>query len=435
MAQDTIMGYMAYGRACLESLSMGASAGSIRVMSWFDRVRATLRRMARHPAVRRGVLLFLVGRLVLGLWAAAVLALMPLPAEADEAVRPYVGAPRLQAGMAGAVLGPWQRFDTMRYLALARDGYSEQNSVFPPLYPLAIRGSGALLGAVTGWAEDTANLVGAILLANLALLASLILLYQMTVLEIGAEAATRTLVYLLFFPVGFFLFAGYTESLFLFFAMGAVWAARQDRPLVAGVLGLLAALTRLTGWGLVVPLAYAYLQRRDFSRHRLGWQGLAAFLPVAGVFLFFGWRSLAGFPPLGEVYRQYWYQSTGVPGSDLFVALKTIVTGTGPRAGEITLVFDLLVALLLVVTTVLAFRRLGALYGLYALMMLLFMLLPVSELKPLYSFSRYALAFFPSFMILGAAGRNPWLNRLILYPSIALYLYFSGQFFVWGWVA
>jgi hypothetical protein len=38
-------------------------------------------------------------------------------------------------------------------------------------------------------------------------------------------------------------------------------------------------------------------------------------------------------------------------------------------------------------------------------------------------------------MILGDAGRRPWPNRLILYPSIALYLYSAGQFFMWGWVA
>lgn len=404
-------------------------------MSWSYRLRSTLRQLARHPAVRQGLLLFLVGRIVLSLWAVAVLAILPLPAGADETLRPYVGVPRLEEGPAGSLLGPWQRFDTMRYLALAREGYSEENSVFPPLYPLAIRGSGMLIGAISGWPEDMANLVGAIVVGNIALLASLILLFHVVAVEISAATAQRTLLYLLFFPVGFFLFAAYTESLFLFFALGALWSARESRPATAGLLGLLAALTRLTGWGLSVPLAYAYLRRRDFEWRRLDWRGLAAFLPLVGVLLFFGWRALAGFPPLGDVYRRYWYQSTGFPGNDLLVAVKTIVTGAGPRAGEITLVFDVFVTLLLSVTTLLAFRRLGTLYGLYALMMLLFMLLPVSDLKPLYSFSRYALAFFPTFMVLGAAGRNPWLNRLILYPSFALFLYFSGQFFIWGWVA
>ena len=405
-------------------------------MPWFHRLRRSLAFLARHPAVRRGILFFLVGRILLSLWAIGVLNLMPLPQAADETLRPYVGAPRLREGMAEALLGPWQRFDTMRYLALARDGYDEQNSVFPPLYPLAIRGGGAVIRVIGGWPVDTANLFAAILLSNVALIASLILLYHVTAQESDPATAQRTLLYLLFFPTGFFLFAAYTESLFLLLALGAIWAALRHRMLLAGVLGLLAALTRLTGWGLVVPLAYAYLRRRDFSGRRLSWQGgFAAFLPALGVLLFFGWRHLAGFPPLGDVYRQYWYQTTGLPGTDLFISLRTIATGIGPRAGEITLLFDLIVVFLLAGTTLLAFRRLGTVYGLYSLMMLLFMLLPASELKPLYSFSRYALAFFPTFMVLGVVGRNPWFNRLILYASFILYFYFSGQFFLWGWVA
>jgi len=59
----------------------------------------------------------------------------------------------------------------------------------------------------------------------------------------------------------------------------------------------------------------------------------------------------------------------------------------------------------------------------------------LTDLKPLYSFSRYALSFFPMFWVWGNAGKNPWLNRLILYPSLLLLLYFSGQFFIWGWIA
>ena len=68
-------------------------------------------------------------------------------------------------------------------------------------------------------------------------------------------------------------------------------------------------------------------------------------------------------------------------------------------------------------------------------MLLFFMLLPSSEFKPLYSFSRYALAFFPTFFLLATAGANGKAHRLILYPTILLYLYFSAQFFIWGWVA
>jgi hypothetical protein len=150
---------------------------------------------------------------------------------------------------------------------------------------------------------------------------------------------------------------------------------------------------------------------------------------------FFAVRAASSLPSLSAVYQEYWYQTTGIPGTDLIRAMGTIVTGSGPRMGEFTLVFDFVTLMLLVATTVLVFRHLGPTFGLYNAMMLLFMLLPVSELKPLYSFSRYALAFFPSFMLAAMLGRNPWVQRLILYPSFALYFYFSGQYVMWGWVA
>jgi hypothetical protein len=394
-----------------------------------------LRAIARDPAVRTALVLFIVARVVLSVWAVIVLTILPPPAEANEAVRPYLGEPHLVDGAAGLLLGSWQRFDTMHYLALARHGYDVPNSVFPPLYPLAIRALGSATRFLTGLSRGEANLLAAMALSNLALLAALILLYRMTLHELGEGAATRALVYLVLFPVGVFLFAAYTESLFLLFALGAVWSARRERPLLAGILGLLAALTRLTGWGLVAPLAYEYARQRGFDWRRLNWRGLSVLLPPLGLVAFLAWRAAADLPPLSAVYRDHWFQTTGIPGADLLVALKTVATGAGPRAGEFTLLFDLFTLALLLLTTAVVFRRLGMTYGLYSLMMLLFMLLPSSDLKPLFSFSRYALAFFPTFMVLAAAGRNPWLNRLILYPSVALFLYFSGQFFVWGWVA
>ena len=207
------------------------------------------------------------------------------------------------------------------------------------------------------------------------------------------------------------------------------------------MLGFFASLTRLTGWVLVAPLAYElYRQRAAFISSALSAplrleNLLGVGLPGVGTAVFLLWRWWAGLPPIKKVYQQYWYQVTDIPGTDLLRALQTMFLGGQARAGEFTLWFDFFCAVLLIIGTVFAFRRLNATYGLYSAMLLLFMLLPVSELKPLYSFSRYVLAFFPLFMLLALAGKNGWVHRLILYPSFILYLYFSGQFFLWGWVA
>lgn len=392
----------------------------------------------QNPSLKTAVLLFVVFRLFLSGWAVAALAVNPLPSEPDEAVRPYLGEPILTSGPAGLLLGPWQRFDANRYMHIARLGYdNEQNSVFPPLYPLLVRGLGALFGG-----GSIANLAAGILISNLAAILLFARLHQFVSQKIDQAAATLTIVYLAIFPAGFFLLAPYTESLFILFSLEAIWQAQDGRFWQAGFWGLLAALTRLTGWVLIVPLAYKmWRQKAKNEKRKTKMDALALlfsepgiWLPVVGFAGFVGWRWLAGFPTLPVIYDRYWFQTTGFPGADLVTAVQSMFFGGTARAGEFTLYFDFLIAILLIAATLITFRKLGITLGLYSAMLLLFILLPTSEFKPLFSFSRYALAFFPTFLLLGMAGKRPWLNRLIIYPSVALTFYFTGQFFSWGWV-
>jgi Gpi18-like mannosyltransferase len=244
-------------------------------------------------------------------------------------------------------------------------------------------------------------------------------------------------VYLALFPTSFFLIAAYTESLFIFLAIASLVLARRGRFGTAGGLAFLATLTRTTGVGLILPFGYLalrHIQAHPRQRRHIA-ALLAALLPGVAFGLFLLLRAGAGLPPIAGVYAQEWHQTTTFPGSDLLTALQIIVSGEGIRAGEITLVVDFLVALALVAVTALSFRRLGTGHGLYCLVLLLFVFLPRSDLKPLYSFSRYALAFYPGFFLLALAGRNPVVHRLVLYPGLLLLLYLSGQFFIWGWVA
>jgi hypothetical protein len=388
------------------------------------------KRLFSDPAIRHACLVFLATRLVLTLWAIVVLAIQPLPSESDEVLRPYLGEPVLNDGLGGALLGPWQRFDSLHYLRIAADGYAAiEDSVFPPLYPLTIRALGL---AFSNFAPPgAANLLAALLISNVAFFATLVLLFRVTAFEQDEASARRAAVYIAIFPTSFFLLAAYTESLFLFFALATIWSARRSHVWRSGLYGLLAALTRLTGWVLVVPLAFEYLRQRHFVLRRLRPNALSVLLPLLGALGFLAYRRMIALPPIAQIYRDFWYQTTGIPGVDLLAAVRQMLSGGAP----FTLYFDFFCAILLMTATVVAFRRFAPTYGLYMAMLLIFMLLPTSEPKPLFSFSRYALAFFPIFMWFGGLGKNPWLNRAILYPSLALYLYFSGQFFIWGWVA
>ena len=97
--------------------------------------------------------------------------------------------------------------------------------------------------------------------------------------------------------------------------------------------------------------------------------------------------------------------------------------------------FDLLFAVLFVVLTVQAFRRLPLIYPLYMTVTLAGTLTKVSEVQPLLAVSRYVLVLFPGFLILARWGwQRAWVNRLIVYGSATLLIFFTGQFVLWGWV-
>ena len=410
-------------------------------MQW-QSIKTRLVSLWQDPAMKTAVSLYIILRIFLSVWAIVALQINPLPEIPDEVLRPYLDQPVLDEGVAGALLGPWQRFDTLRYTRIASQGYAfEEDSVFPPLYPLGIRIFGDLFGG-----SHAAYMFTAILISNAACLGLFVVVYKLTAKEFDESLSARTLIYLALFPVGFFLMAPYTESLFILLAVTSIWAANRDKFVWAGVLGLLASLTRLTGWVLFVPLAYEFWRRYlgygSWKIEPSSWYRrniialIMVFFPPLGMVLFIVYRWLIGLPSLPIIYAEYWYQRTGIPGVDLLTALNTMFAGGQARAGEFTLWFDFFVTLLLIGTTIHAiFRFNRPTWGFYSGMLLLFILLPTSEVKPLYSFSRYTLAFIPTFMLLAEYGRNPIIHRIILYTSLALYLYFSGQFVVWGWVA
>jgi hypothetical protein len=117
--------------------------------------------------------------------------LIPLPEGPDERVRPYLGEPLLSEGISGDLLGPWQRFDTMHYLRIAREGYaSEADSVFPPLYPLGMRLVGFFF---TGFLTvGASHLLGGLVLSNLACIGLFVLLYRVTAEILDERSAKRT---------------------------------------------------------------------------------------------------------------------------------------------------------------------------------------------------------------------------------------------------
>src|SRR5687767_14550344 len=96
-----------------------------RLASVFPGRLVSLSAITGRPALRYAFLIYITARIALSLWAIAVLTINPLPEQPRETHRPYLGEPILRDGPAGLLLGPWQRFDTMHYLRVARQGCAD----------------------------------------------------------------------------------------------------------------------------------------------------------------------------------------------------------------------------------------------------------------------------------------------------------------------
>ena len=357
---------------------------------------------------------------------ALVLAITGAPTTPDDILRPYQGVKPITGGPAELFLGVWQRFDALWYLRIAGQGYSpsDGSTVYFPLYPFLVRILGkALLGNY---------LPAALIISNVAYIGALVCLYKLTEKQFGSASARRSVLYLAIFPTAFFFLAAYTESLFLFLTLAAFLCADRSRWWLAGACGFLSSLTRLQGVVLLVPLLYMYVRDRQWRLRELGPDLLGLILIPAGAALFLAHQQLVvGSAPLVTTYETQLHAQFVWPWENIMAICQKILSPEGTFIS----VLNLSMACVFLAMTVVSCRKLPRRYGIYMAVSMLALLLRRTTLQPLVSMSRYVLILFPAFMIWGRWGRNPRVQRLIVYPSVALLLYLSGQFAMWGWVA
>jgi len=315
------------------------------------------------------------------------------------------------------LLAVWQRFDTNWYLKIASSGYSGEDgsTAFFPFYPLLIRLAGFLLGN---------DLLAALLISSLALLGALVLLRNLAAELTDPRTADRTLLYLMIFPTSFFFFAAYTEGLFLFLVLASWQSARRRLWWLAALAGVLAALTRLQGVLLILPLAYMWVTQKE---RRRWWQAVALLAIPTATLAFFLFTKTA----MASDLQNLWHGIFLWPWQNIWAALTQIGSGTGSVIDVLNLAATVLFGFLCIP----AWKRLPHEWFLYMLVMILVPIFRMNATQPLVSMSRYVIVLFPGFLLLGMWGKNPWVNRLIVYLGVLAALYFSAQFLSWGWVA
>ncbi len=322
-------------------------------------------------------------------------------------------------------LARWGTQDGYLFAQVALHGYATPTA--PIMWPL-LPGLEHLLMPLTGGDPALAGL----LIANAAFFGALVLLRRLAERELGPEAARRAAWYLAIFPTAFYLFAPYSEPLFLLLSIGSFSAARSRRWWLAGILGCLAMLARSAGALLVVPFAVEFaLAWRE--RHVRWWQALWVLLIPVAAGIYSGYLALEHLDPLA-----YLHAASLIGGHALHWPWDPFVVGIADlgRLGEIHaitathLVLNLLAAVVFVALAAVALRRLPLSYGLYAAAVVLYFL-SLNESDALFVVTgdgRYVLMAFPAFFVLGIWGRHRRLHELLMVAMPALMAILAAHF-------
>ncbi|MCW3066955.1 MAG: hypothetical protein JWN32_4127, partial [Solirubrobacterales bacterium] len=405
-------------------------------------VRARARAGLRSAALRDAWHAFWVTRLfvwIVGLFAALELARRPGWERYDPG---NLTAPF--GGLGDLLVAPGTRWDSVWYLAIARDGYDQHlKTAFFPLYPLLAHGVGLPFGSA---------LIGGLLVSGACFVAGLCVVHRLAALELGDKVAGPAVLLIAVFPMSFFFSAVYSESLYLLCSAGAFLAARRDRWAWAGLLGGLAAATRSIGVLLVLPLAWLYLFGPR-ARPRPGWRyplrPSAAWLALipAGLVAYLGYLDTVGIDPMSPFHAQdIWMRHFTGPivgvgdgvraawdgvrqlasGSRTPVYFTAAVGDPFRIAGQNIMLFSFFVLGLVALAGVV--RRLPLAYAVYVGVALLLPLSTPVTAQPLMSLPRFLAVLFPLHLWAAAWAQERGHLRSLLIGGAVLLGLFTAQF-------
>ena len=233
------------------------------------------------------------------------------------------------AGDVRSWLSGWDRWDTGLFVKIAHFGYegypahySDRGVVaFFPGEPLLLRG---VHYVVPSW------IAAGLLISGVGGAVACVALARIGALDSGRLAGARAPLYLALSPYAVFLFAVYSEALFLAFALPAWLAARRGRWLAAGLLGAGAASVRVTGLFLAVALVVQWFVDPAGQRRRRDLLPLA--LPFAVIGGYVGYtRAITGdWLAWPHAQRDYWGRSFTAPWTALHT---TWSAATDPQQG------------------------------------------------------------------------------------------------------
>lgn len=308
------------------------------------------------------------------------------------------------------------RWDSLWYLEIAEGGYAYNgpgqlsNIAFFPVYPSLIALFGPLFGyALSGW-----------LISLVALLGSALLLVRYMQEHHPDIDPQDTLFFLLIFPTAIFFNAVYTESLFLLFVLSTFYFGLKRHFWLAGLFGILASLTRVTGILLILPLLIEYVIAMKEEKKKFGLDILGVVLPSLGIISFFTYHwARFGSPTLFFEVQDAWGRG---------FELETNHFLAETAAAQVNLYLDYFFVAFAVVATILLAMRLRLSYAAF---IFIGILVPIAT-GTFMSVGRYLLILFPIY-ILAASYKEKLVRQSWVLVSGLLFALYSILFTVNYW--
>ncbi|MCL6106847.1 MAG: hypothetical protein M1309_05820 [Actinobacteria bacterium] len=319
----------------------------------------------------------------------------------------------------------WYQWDSNWYMSIAQYGYhwvagDQSNVAFFPLYPVSMKALGFLLGK--------RYLIAGLMISAISLYAAMFLLFRLIRDDFGEDIARRATWLMSIFPTAFFFTAPYTESLFLLLSVACFYYARKGRWATSGYLGFFAAMTRISGLLLIIPLLYELMAQQSFSplkrmrRQTLWLLLIPAGLAVYMTFLYIGFGEPAAF---AQAQEAGWGHTVTPVWSSFIKDFNQLIHG------ERWVIWETAATALGLTSAFVAFKKLPLSYALYLLASIM---LPLGG-GTMKSMSRYLLVAFPVFILLAMATRRRFVYWAISAGFIILLAVATASFISGRWVA
>jgi len=328
------------------------------------------------------------------------------------------------------VMNQFSKWDSPHYMYIAQNGYVNEGDpanfiVFFPLYPFLVR--------LITFDFAYVNLSG-LIVSNVSSIIAVIYLFKLAKLDYSDSVAKKAVLFLSVFPTAYFLSAVFTEGLFLALVIASLYYARNAKWALAGVLGLLASLTRLAGLILLPVLIVEYLHQKEWKIRATNLKLLWTSLPALGflVYLLINYQVTGNFFMFIEIERTHWHQTLN-PLDGLLGALGWSTNSAFPDSitiGYAQVIFAVFGFAMVIAGFIACYK--SKLRTSYLVYMLLTWMLSVSTSFWI-SIPRYVLTMFPMFIILALYSQKRIVTISIVASSSAALCFFTWLFATGTW--